>query len=62
MQYGLVDQFEKNEIGGECSKYGERKVSTGFWWTNLTEREYIVDRGIDGMTILRCISKTWNVG
>jgi len=59
----LVDQIEKNEIGGACSAYGERiEVYTGFQWGNLREREHLEDPGIDGRIILRCIFRKWYVG
>jgi len=29
----------KNEMGGACSAYRERKWHTRFWWGNLRERE-----------------------
>jgi hypothetical protein len=36
-------------------------VYTGFWWGNLSEREYLEDPDIDGKIILRWIFRKWDV-
>jgi hypothetical protein len=35
-------------------------VYTGFWWGNLRERDHLVDQGVDGRIILKCIFRKWN--
>lgn len=35
------------------------EVHTGFCWGDLKEREYLEDLGVDGRTILKRISKTF---
>jgi hypothetical protein len=37
-------------------------VYTRFWWGNLRERDHFEDQGLDGMIILRCILRKWDVG
>ena len=34
---------------------------TGFWWGNLSEREYLEDPGVDGKIIFRWIFGKWDV-
>jgi len=52
-----VDQIEKNQMGGACSTYGDRRVIYGVWRGNLRERDHLGDSGVDGRIILR-----WNFG
>jgi hypothetical protein len=40
-------------MGGACSKYGERRGYTGFWWGNLRERDNLKNLGVDGRIIFR---------
>jgi hypothetical protein len=51
-------------MGGECSIYVEwrEKVRTGFWLGSQREREHCDVLGVNGMIILQCIFKMWNVG
>jgi len=49
------DQIEKNEMGGACSTYGDRRVMYSVWWGNLRERDHLEDSGVDGRIILRWI-------
>jgi len=58
----LSDQIERDEIGGECSTYGESKVYIGFWWGKLRESDHLEDPGINERIILRWIFRKWNVG
>jgi hypothetical protein len=37
-------------------------VHTGYWWTNLRERNHLEDPGIDGRIILKWIFQNWNRG
>jgi hypothetical protein len=49
-------------VGGACNTYGGREeVYTGFWWGNLSEREYLEDPGVDGKIIFRWIFRKWDV-
>jgi len=45
--------------GHVARKRGE--VYTGFCWGNLRERDHLEDPGVDGMVILRWISRKWDV-
>jgi hypothetical protein len=54
------DKNEKNEMGWVCSSDGE--VCTEFWWENLRERGHWGYPDVDGMIILRCIFRKWDVG
>jgi len=50
-------------MGGACSTYGgRRKVHTGFWWGNLSERVHLEDTGVYEGIILERIFKTWEEG
>ena len=55
----MGDKIKKNEMGGAWVR-GE--AYTGFWWGNLRERDHLGDPGIDEGTILRWISRKWDVG
>ena len=55
-QYYSGDKIEKNEMGGECSAYGERK---GVYSALVGKPE--VNTGVDGRIILRWIFRKWNV-
>jgi hypothetical protein len=40
-------------MGGICGTYGDRtEIHTGFWWTNLKERNNLEDLGVNGWIIL----------
>jgi len=41
--------------------WGRVGVYTRFCWGNLTKRDHLEERGIDGRIILRCIFKKWDV-
>jgi len=49
-------------MGGACSTYGGEEVYTGIWWGNLRERDCLEDTGVDGVLIIRCILRKWDVG
>jgi hypothetical protein len=53
-------QFEKNEIGGVCNTYGERRGHTGFWWGNLRKGDHLEDPGVYGRIIIRRILRKCN--
>jgi hypothetical protein len=38
------------------------ETCTGFLWENLRERDHFGDPGVDGMIILRCIFRKWDMG
>jgi hypothetical protein len=40
----------KDEMGGACSTYGERK---GFWLEDEKEGDHVEDVGVDGKIILK---------
>jgi hypothetical protein len=40
--------------------WGKREVHTGFWWGDVREGDHLGDPGVDGRTILKWISKTWD--
>jgi len=62
-QYCSGYKIEKNEMGGASSSYGaEEGRIQQFWWGNLRERVHFGDPGVDGMIILRCIFRKWDVG
>jgi hypothetical protein len=50
-QYRAGDKIEKNEMG--C---------IGSWWGNRRERDHWGDLGVDGLIILKWISRRWDVG
>jgi hypothetical protein len=39
---------------------GRGEVHTGLWWVKLKERVHLQDLGVDGMIILKWISKRWD--
>jgi hypothetical protein len=43
-EYYSGDEININEMGGECSTYGERGGAYRFWWGNLRERYHLEDR------------------
>jgi hypothetical protein len=62
-KYYSGNQIEKNEMGGACSTYGEkREVHTGFWWGDPREGHHLGDPGVDRRIILKSIFKKWDGG
>jgi hypothetical protein len=45
----------KDEVGGECSTYGDNTGVDRVLVGNLSERDHLEEPGIDGMIILRWI-------
>jgi hypothetical protein len=61
-QYCSGDKFEKNEMGGACSAYGNRRVVFRFLVGKSKEkREHFGDQDVDGRIILRWIFMKWDV-
>ena len=48
-------------MGRACSAYS-REAYTGFWWGNLTEKDHLVDPGVDERIILGWIFRKRDVG
>jgi hypothetical protein len=48
-----------NEMGGECSMYGE-KSAYGVSVANIREEDHLKGLSIDGRTILKWIFKEWD--
>jgi hypothetical protein len=36
----LLNKLNEDEMGGACSKYGERQTCAGFWW-GVDEQGYV---------------------
>jgi hypothetical protein len=36
-------------------RWGTGEVRVGFWWGNLRKRDYLLDLGVEGRIILKCI-------
>jgi len=54
--------FRKNEIGGACSTYGERRGVYKILVGKPEGKNYLGDPGVDGRITLRWIFKMWGVG
>jgi hypothetical protein len=50
-QYYTGDHIENNEMGGECSTYGERRGAYMVLVENLRERDILEDADLDGRII-----------
>jgi hypothetical protein len=61
MKFGAIgisgNQIEKNEMGGQCSTYGEKRGAYRFWWGDLREGDRLGDPGVDVSIILKWIFK-----
>jgi hypothetical protein len=40
--------MKRNEMGGACGTYGERKGAYRFWWGDLRERDNFEKLGVEG--------------
>ena len=58
----MGDKIEKNEMGGACSAYGDRRGIYRVLVGNLRERNHLGDPVVDGRIILRWIFRKWDVG
>jgi hypothetical protein len=54
-EHYLGDKTEKNEMGGACSMYGERKVAYRMLVGKPEGKISLEDSGVDGSIILRGI-------
>ena len=57
----MGDQIEKNELGGACSTYGERRGVYRVLVQNMSKRDHLGDPGLDERIILRWIFRKWDV-
>jgi hypothetical protein len=46
--------FKENKMCRVHAHIGERTNTTGVWWGNLTNRDYLEDPGVGRGTILEC--------
>jgi len=60
-EYYSDDQI-KNEIGGACSTYMDRRGAYSVLVGKLKERDHLEDPGIDGSLSLRLIFRKWDGG
>jgi hypothetical protein len=56
----LGDQIERNEVGGACSTYEERRGVFRVLEGGLREGDHLGDPGIGGRIPLRWIFKEWD--
>jgi hypothetical protein len=61
-QYCSGVKIKKNEMGGACSVYGERRGVYRVLVGNMREGDSLGDPGVDGKIILRWIFRKWDVG
>ena len=47
---------------GHVARMERGEAYTGFWWSNLMERDHLEDPGVDGRVILSWIFRKWDVG
>ena len=47
---------------GACNTYGESRYVYRVLWGNPREKDGLEDPGVDGMIILSCIFRKWDVG
>jgi len=46
---------------GRVSSRGGGEAYTGVWWGNVSERDHLVDPGVNGKTIIRWSFREWNL-
>jgi hypothetical protein len=61
-KYYSVDQIQKNEMGGACSMYGERRRTYRILVGRPQGRNTLGDTGVDRRIILKWIFKKWDGG
>jgi len=55
-------KIEKNEIGGACSAYGERRGIYRFWVGKSEKRDHMGDPGVVVRIIFRWIFRKCDIG
>jgi hypothetical protein len=46
---------------GHVARMGKGETYTGFWWRNLRKRDHLEDPVLNGIIILRCVFRKWDV-
>jgi hypothetical protein len=58
----IPKEQNRTELIIQYAVWGREKAYIAFWWKNLRERDHLVDPGVEGRIILRCIFRYWDVG
>ena len=61
-QYRSDNKIGKNEMSGTYGAYGERRGVYRVLVENLRETDHLGDPAVDGVMILKCIFRKWDVG
>jgi len=55
----LVIKSRRMRWVGQVARKEETRGANWVWWEHLMEKEYLEDRDVDGMIILKFILKKW---